>query len=564
MTVVGTTPVTIKVVVCRDLPPSHDHASPKERRLVCPEDQIYIFTEVIMNKNAAQFVGLFRNEFYDAFQATAEVYKADKDYESDPLFDIVSTLMSIAFCYAEECGVSLTTKLCEFVYDCQHALMGDEDMVNSLSAGEKEEYYHMMYRHITTSCGADVYSLNQFGQRIAITLHNCNRYDAAMDSSTREGLIAAYTRFAYLLINEDFHITDSENTFYARFKAVLASQSINEEFTLIDDGPGRRRRQRSKQAAHRSRSRLRQLQRSQEPPAISTGLDSPYPGKQAAVSSEPKSLDDLLVEINGLIGLENIKQEVAGLVNLLRVQQMRYEAGLSSLETSNHMVFYGNPGTGKTTIARKIGQIFMQLGILSKGHLIETDRAGLVAGYLGQTAIKTKEVLDNANGGILFIDEAYTLCQDNSQDQYGQEATDTILKYMEDNRRDVVVIVAGYNDEMVRFINSNPGLKSRFNKYFRFPDYSAEELYEIFKDMATKAQYTLDAECQEKLKRHLFELHSNKGENFGNGRTVRNLFERCVANQANRIISLANLNPHELMRLTAGDIQHELVSHLES
>jgi SpoVK/Ycf46/Vps4 family AAA+-type ATPase len=228
------------------------------------------------------------------------------------------------------------------------------------------------------------------------------------------------------------------------------------------------------------------------------------------------------------------------------------------------MVFYGNPGTGKTTIARKVGQIFKQLGILSKGHLIETDRTGLVAGYLGQTAIKTREVLDNANGGILFIDEAYTLCQDNSQDQYGQEATDTILKYMEDNRGDIVVIVAGYNNEMVRFINSNPGLKSRFNKYFRFSDYSAEELYEIFKDMATKAQYTLDAGCQEKLKKYLFEVHSNKGENFGNGRTVRNLFERCVANQANRIISLANLSPHELMRLTAGDIQHELVSHLES
>jgi SpoVK/Ycf46/Vps4 family AAA+-type ATPase len=277
-----------------------------------------------------------------------------------------------------------------------------------------------------------------------------------------------------------------------------------------------------------------------------------------------QSLDDLLVEINGLIGLENIKQEVAGLVNLLRVQQMRDEAGLTSLETSNHMVFYGNPGTGKTTIARKVGQIFKQLGILSKGHLIETDRTGLVAGYLGQTAIKTREVLDNANGGILFIDEAYTLCQDNSQDQYGQEATDTILKYMEDNRGDIVVIVAGYNNEMVRFINSNPGLKSRFNKYFRFSDYSAEELYEIFKDMATKAQYTLDAGCQEKLKKYLFEVHSNKGENFGNGRTVRNLFERCVANQANRIISLANLSPHELMRLTAGDIQHELVSHLES
>jgi Cdc6-like AAA superfamily ATPase len=135
---------------------------------------------------------------------------------------------------------------------------------------------------------------------------------------------------------------------------------------------------------------------------------------------------------------------------------------------------------------------------------------------------------------------------------------------MEDNRGDIVVIVAGYNSEMVRFINSNPGLKSRFNKYFRFPDYSAEELYEIFKDMAAKAQYTLDAGCQEKLKKYLFELHSIKGENFGNGRTVRNLFERCVANQANRIISLANLSPHELMRLTAGDIQHELISHLKS
>ena len=546
----------MKLVVCRHLPPRHDHASPEERGLVGPEDRISIFTVVIMNKNVAQFVGLFRNEFYEAFQATAEVYKSDKDYESDPMYDVAGNLMSIAFCYTKECGVSLTAELCEFVFDCVHTLMGDVDMVEINSTCEKEEHYYKMYRDMTSSFGADVYSLIQVGERIAVNLYNCHRYDAAMDSSTREELIAAYTRFAYLLINEDFHITDSEDTFYARFKAVLASQSIDEEFALIDDGPGRRRRQRSKLAAHRSRSRLRQLQRSQETPAISTGLDSHDPGKKAAVSSEPKSLDDLLVEINGLIGLENIKQEVAGLVNLLRVQQMRDEAGLTSLETSNHMVFYGNPGTGKTTIARKVGQIFKQLGILSKGHLIETDRTGLVAGYLGQTAIKTREVLDNANGGILFIDEAYTLCQDNSQDQYGQEATDTILKYMEDNRGDIVVIVAGYNNEMVRFINSNPGLKSRFNKYFRFSDYSAEELYEIFKDMATKAQYTLDAGCQEKLKKYLFEVHSNKGENFGNGRTVRNLFERCVANQANRIIALANPSLHEIMQLTAGDIQH--------
>jgi hypothetical protein len=516
-----------------------------------------------MNKNAAQFVGFFSSEFHDACLATSEVYKADEDYESDPIYDVVGNLMSIALCYAEECGTSLAIELCEFAYDCQHALMGDEDMVEIIGTCEKEEHYYKMYREITTKFGADVYSLNQVGRRIAVTLHNCQRYDDAMDSSTREGLIAAYTRFAFLLINEDFHISDSEGTFYARFKAVLAGQNIDEAIELFDEGSERRRRQRSKRAARRPRPQPRQPQRSQDITAISVELDSPGQGKLAAVSSEPKSLDDLIEEMNELIGLENIKQEVAGLVNLLRVQQMRDQAGLSSLETSNHMVFYGNPGTGKTTVARKVGQIFKQLGILSKGHLIETDRAGLVAGYLGQTAIKTREVLDNANGGILFIDEAYTLCQDNSQDQYGQEATDTILKYMEDNRGDVVVIVAGYKNEMVRFINSNPGLKSRFNKYFSFPDYSAEELYEIFKDMATKTQYALDAGCQEKLRKLLFELHLNKGENFGNGRTVRNLFERCVANQANRIIALPNPSPHELMRLTAGDIQHELSSHLE-
>jgi ATPase family associated with various cellular activities (AAA)/AAA lid domain len=489
-----------------------------------------------MNKNAAQFVGLFRSEFYDASQATAEVYKSIEDYESDPVYDVAIHLLSIALCYTEECGVSLTTGLCEFVFDCVHALgAADEVAEEDISVYTKSNYCYGIYTSIRESHGPEFWSLNQVGRSIALALHVCQRYDDATDSSTREGLIAAYTRFAFLLINEDFNITGSEGTFYARFKGVLASQNIEEAFAVLDE----------------------------DTTPISVRLDSPDPEKRATMSSDPKSLDDLIEEINELIGLENIKQEIAGLVNLLRVQQMRDQAGVSSLETSNHMVFYGNPGTGKTTVARKVGQIFKQLGILSKGHLIETDRVGLVAGYLGQTAIKTREVLDNANGGILFIDEAYTLCQDNSQDQYGQEATDTILKYMEDNRGDVVVIVAGYKNEMVRFINSNPGLKSRFNKYFSFPDYSAEELYEIFKDMATKAQYALDAGCQEKLKKLLFGLHSNKGENFGNGRTVRNLFERCVANQANRIIALPNPSPHELMRLTAGDIQHELSSHLE-
>jgi stage V sporulation protein K len=233
---------------------------------------------------------------------------------------------------------------------------------------------------------------------------------------------------------------------------------------------------------------------------------------------------------------------------------MRRNSGLTAAEISKHMVFYGNPGTGKTTIARKLAEIYRVLGVLSKGHFIETDRSSLVAGYLGQTAIKTTEVLERAKGGILFIDEAYTLCQGGEQDQYGQEAIDTILKYMEDNRDDLIVIVAGYESKMQGFIDSNPGLKSRFSKYFHFIDYDATQLAGIFAELATQSQYLITPSFSLFLENLCELMITRKGENFGNGRTVRNLFERCVSNQANRVIGIDNPSHQDLIELLDGDL----------
>lgn len=274
-----------------------------------------------------------------------------------------------------------------------------------------------------------------------------------------------------------------------------------------------------------------------------------------------KSVEELIAEIDSLIGLENIKAEVKSLVNSLQVQQMRKSQGLPNPEISNHMVFFGNPGTGKTTIARQLGHLYRQLGILSRGHFIETDRSGLVGGYLGQTALKTTEVLNSALGGILFIDEAYTLSSTHGEDQYGQEAIDTILKYMEDHRDDLIVIAAGYENLMGEFLQSNPGMKSRFNKYFLFSDYSEDELAGIFLSIASASSYFLDERAEEHLRGITKEIVESKPENFGNGRTMRNLFERSLANQANRIVALSISEKADLQRIAAEDIQwHDLLA----
>ncbi|MCQ2214031.1 MAG: AAA family ATPase [Bacteroidaceae bacterium] len=257
-------------------------------------------------------------------------------------------------------------------------------------------------------------------------------------------------------------------------------------------------------------------------------------------------------ELNSLIGLESVKEEVNSLANFVRVQKQREARGLKTSSVSYHCVFTGNPGTGKTTVARILARIYKDLGIVKKGHLVETDRSGLIAEYVGQTAVKTNAVVDSALNGILFIDEAYALLDGNGG--YGDEAIATLLKRMEDDRDRLVVIVAGYTNEMKRFIDANPGLQSRFTRYINFPDYSADDLYKIFMTRINKYSYKLDADAEKFLRNDLAQTVAHKSRNFGNARYVRNLFEKVITNQANRLGNSQNLTADELSQITLDDV----------
>ena len=238
---------------------------------------------------------------------------------------------------------------------------------------------------------------------------------------------------------------------------------------------------------------------------------------------------------------------------MMTVYQMRKAHGLANVDMSLHMVFSGNPGTGKTMIARLMSRIYKCLGILSKGQLVEVDRSGLVAGYVGQTATKTSEVIQKALGGVLFIDEAYTL-SNGAENDFGQEAIDTLLKAMEDHREDLVVIVAGYDGLMDTFIHSNPGLESRFNRYLHFDDYTTDEMLAIFKMQCKKGQYQVDADAEDELRQLLVDANTHS-ISFGNARGVRNLFEKVLVCQANRLAAQQEeVTTEELMRITAQDI----------
>ena len=270
---------------------------------------------------------------------------------------------------------------------------------------------------------------------------------------------------------------------------------------------------------------------------------------------EPEKLEDLLAELEGLCGLEQVKKDVKSLLNLVKVRRLREEAKLPVPPLSLHLVFMGNPGTGKTTVARLLARLYHSIGVLSRGQLVEVDRSGLVAGFVGQTALKTQEVVRKAIGGVLFIDEAYALVNQENGNDFGHEAIEVILKNMEDHRDDLVVIVAGYTDLMEKFIHSNPGLESRFNKYFQFEDYTAPELLSIFQSMAKKNGYTLAQEAEGWLKEDLQDLYDNRDENFGNARDVRNRFEKAVAKQADRLAAMENPTVEQLMELTVEDLK---------
>jgi len=268
-------------------------------------------------------------------------------------------------------------------------------------------------------------------------------------------------------------------------------------------------------------------------------------------------LEELLAELDSLIGLEGVKRQVNTMVNLIKVQQMREELGMKPADIAKHMVFLGNPGTGKTTIARLMANIYRCLGVLRTGQLVEVDRSGLVRGYIGQTATQTAEVIDQAMGGVLFIDEAYSLTVSKGQGDFGQEAVDTLLKAMEDNRDDLVVIVAGYTDLMEQFLDSNPGLRSRFGTRIMFEDYTADELMGILALNLKKQEYRLSAEAEVKAREIITARVENKPENFANARDVRNFMEKAIANHATRVAALehAKGNKDILATIEADDLE---------
>ncbi len=278
-------------------------------------------------------------------------------------------------------------------------------------------------------------------------------------------------------------------------------------------------------------------------------------GQTVKQSNADKTVEDYLAELNALTGLHAVKQEVNTLVNLIKVRALREKMGLKPPSVSLHLVFTGNPGTGKTTVARLLSGIYKSLGLLEKGHLVEVDRSGLVSGYVGHTALKVQDVVQKALGGVLFIDEAYALTAGKGEGDFGQEAVDTLLKAMEDHRDELAVIVAGYPERMNDFLGSNPGLRSRFNKFLYFEDYKAGELVEILESMCVKADYRLREDARDCAMDFFTKRVDAKPETFANARDVRNYFEKAVANQAGRIVTLESVDETTLRTLTLEDVK---------
>lgn len=379
-------------------------------------------------------------------------------------------------------------------------------------------------------------------------------YDSRRGTNFADRARGAFFQFANLVIKSDGTVTPAEAAALAEFKRMLYPEGVRTpgDNSFDTPGDGATRDSRTNGGADASRGAGRGGKGRAEEAA-----------DEAAHAEEelapPRPLEELMAELDALVGLERVKADVRQLINFLKVQKLREEQGLKALPASRHLVFYGNPGTGKTTVARLVSQIYRTLGVLRRGHLVETDRAGLVAGYVGQTALKVREVATRALGGVLFIDEAYTLSTGGGSD-FGQEAVETLLKLMEDHRDDLVVIAAGYTGRMQEFLDSNPGLRSRFNKHVYFDDYGVEQLSEIFKSFCRKADFRLTADAEVALASVFKVLTASRDETFGNARTARNLFEATVSKQANRLVSLPKVDKEILSTIEAADIpgQEEL------
>ena len=270
---------------------------------------------------------------------------------------------------------------------------------------------------------------------------------------------------------------------------------------------------------------------------------------------ESKSLEELLNDLDALTGLKSVKDKVNDLIAYQKVQQLRKLHGLNNAKNTLHLAFTGNPGTGKTTVARIVGRIYKQIGLLSKGHFIEASRTDLIAGYQGQTALKVKKIMERAKGGVLFIDEAYSITENEHSDSYGRECLTELTKALEDYRDDLVVIVAGYTEPMKKFFESNPGLKSRFNTFIEFDDFKSDELMDILLNMCKHNNYELSDELLAKMKIYFEQQIENKGEDFANGRLVRNIYDHLVMTHAKRVVNMSNVTKVDLTLIVEQDFQ---------
>lgn len=409
--------------------------------------------------------------------------------------------------------------------------------VRNVSIAEKQRYFEQVCRWFELKVEENAFPLpaqQSFDQHILqrldrapVSISYLEEYDRRYGFNYADRTRHALFEFANLVIKSDGTVTKAEAAALLKFKQTLYPRGSAE----LEDEQGKDE---------------------------ATGAEQTAATEEIEIEEEPpRPLEELLKELDALVGLERVKADVRQLINFLKVQQMREEKGMQPLPISRHLVFYGNPGTGKTTIARLLAQVYRTLKILSRGHLVETDRAGLVAGYVGQTALKVKAVVNNSLGGVLFIDEAYALNPEGRGNDFGQEAVETLLKMMEDHRHELIVIVAGYTEKMDDFIASNPGLRSRFNKFLHFEDYQPEQLVLIFKGFCRKADFNMTAEAEGKLLDIFKLLVLARDESFGNARTARNLFEMTISKQANRIVSLPEVNKDVLATVEAADIPTE-------
>ncbi|HEU4595552.1 MAG TPA: AAA family ATPase, partial [Pyrinomonadaceae bacterium] len=400
--------------------------------------------------------------------------------------------------------------------------------LREVSEAEKQRYYESVCKVFRLQAAGDTFPLADSTDLPAHVLKRLDRtpvsisyletHDARHGTRHADRARALFFQFANLVIKADGRVTPKEEAALSEFKEKLFPAGLPAR-----EGSGG---------------------------AAKEGEPEIEPEEEL---KPPRPLEELLAELDALVGLERVKADVRQLINFLKVQKMREEQGLKSLPVSRHLVFYGNPGTGKTTVARLLAEVYRTLGILRRGHLFETDRAGMVAGFVGQTAMKVREAVQKARGGLLFIDEAYTLSAGGEND-FGREAVETLLKMMEDHRDDLVVVVAGYTGKMQEFLDSNPGLRSRFNRHVHFDDYDPQQLVKIFQTFCHKADFKLTPDAEQELAAVFNVLSASRDETFGNARTARNLFEASISKQANRIVSLPEVNKEILSTIEAADI----------